>query len=101
MEGIYKKSLDWLPYARKNTPTAAQTMSKAPERFPLGAFPIFADRGLGARLYDIDGNEFVDWICGLASITLGYGNIKVIEAIENQIIKGINFSLPTKIEAEV
>lgn len=101
MANGYRESLLWLPEARKWTPTAAQTMSKAPERFPLGAFPIFADRGLGARLYDIDGNEFVDWICGLASITLGYGNIKVIEAIENQIIKGINFSLPTKIEAEV
>ena len=99
MVNPYRKSMQWLDYARQWTPTAAQTMSKAPERFPLGAFPVFADDGRGAKLYDIDGNEFVDWICGLASITLGYGNQKVLEAVKCQLIKGINFSLPSKLEA--
>lgn len=101
MAGTYEKSLQWVEHARMYTPTAAQTMSKAPERFPFGAFPVFAADGLGANLYDIDGNKFVDWICGLASITLGYGNLKVVQSIQNQLVKGINFSLPTKLEAEV
>lgn len=101
MGNLYKNSYEWLEYARKVTPTAAQTMSKAPERFPLGAFPIFADSGFGARLEDVDGNEFVDWICGLASITLGYNHERVNEAIRWQLQNGINFSLPTKLEAEV
>lgn len=97
----YIKSREYLERAKKVTPGAAQTLSKMPARFPQGAFPIFADDGLGANLYDIDGNKFVDWICGLASITLGYGNLRVTKAIQNQLIKGINFSLPTKLEAEV
>ena len=97
----YTKSREYLERAKKVTPGAAQTLSKMPARFPFGAFPIFAADGLGANLYDIDGNKFVDWICGLASITLGYGNLRVTKAIQNQLIKGINFSLPTKLEAEV
>lgn len=101
MGNLYSKSNLFLDYARQWTPTAAQTMSKAPERFPVGAFPVFADEGIGARLWDIDGNEFIDWICGLASITLGYKNPKVNEAIRAQLLKGTNFSLPTRLEARV
>lgn len=102
MANLYSKSLLFLDYARQWTPTAAQTMSKAPERFPLGAFPIFADGGLGAKLYDVDGNEFIDWVCGLASITLGYKHAHVDGAIKAQLnYGGINFSLPSKLEAEV
>lgn len=101
MGNLYSKSMLFLDYARQWTPTAAQTMSKAPERFPLGAFPIFAEEGVGATLYDIDGNEFIDWICGLASVTLGYGNERVNDAIRKQLVKGINFSLPSKLESRV
>jgi glutamate-1-semialdehyde 2,1-aminomutase len=101
MANTYRKSIEWLEYARRWTPAAAQTMSKAPERFPVGAYPAFAAYGIDARLYDIDGNSFVDWICGLASITLGYRNEKVSKAITEQLSSGVNFSLPTKLEAKV
>jgi glutamate-1-semialdehyde 2,1-aminomutase len=87
--------------ARQWTPTGAQTISKAPERFPVGAYPIYLDRGEGAHCYDIDGNRYLDMICGLASMTLGYGRTQIDEAIISQLRKGISFSLSTKLESEL
>lgn len=98
----YSKSLEWYVKAKLWTPGASQTMSKSPNRYPLRAHPACLKWGAGAHVWDIDGNEFIDWSLGLAAITLGYNNHDVDRAIQQQLLAGgISFSLPTELEAQV
>ncbi len=69
--------------------------------FVEGAYPVFLERGHGCRVWDVDGREYVDYILGLASITLGYGYPAVAEAVRAQIDAGSIFSLPHPLEAEI
>jgi glutamate-1-semialdehyde 2,1-aminomutase len=99
--GRYDKSLAYLERARLLTPGAAQTLSKMPARFPQGAFPVVVSHGAGAILFDVDGNTYVDWICGLGAMTLGYGCDRIESDIINQAMLGSSFSLPHKLELAV
>jgi glutamate-1-semialdehyde 2,1-aminomutase len=97
----YQKSLEWYERAKLWTCDASQTMSKSPRRYPVGAHPLALEIGNGCHVWDLDGNEFIDWSLGLAAVTLGYCYPHVDEAIENQVRYGISFSLPHRLEAEV
>jgi len=97
----YKKSDEYLRWAREVTPGAAQTLSKMPARFPEGGFPVALDRGFGAVVFDIDENKYVDWICGLGAMTLGYYHEQVTKAVVEQVYKGAAFSLSTTLEGSV
>lgn len=79
-------------------PLAAQTLSRSHIRFPQ-EYPKFLVSGRGCRVRDVDENEFIDFICGLGSITLGYRN----ERVDSQVVewireRGVGFSLPTRLE---
>ncbi len=99
--GRYDASIEWLARAESTVPLGSQTFSKSRTAFPVGAAPLFADHGQGSRLFDIDGNEFVDLVCGLGAVTLGYRDPDVDAAVAEQLSRGITFSLATKLEAEV
>jgi len=89
-----------LQRALRVTPGGAQTMSKRAERFPAG-YPLFLTHGSGARVWCADGHEYVDWICGLGALTLGYCHSDIDAAVLRQLSKGVSYSLPEAIEAEV
>jgi glutamate-1-semialdehyde aminotransferase len=97
----YERSLALLARARRVVPGASQTLSKGPQMFVEGAYPVFLERGSGCRVWDVDGHEYVDWILGLASITLGYAYPAVVEAVAAQARQGSIFSLPHPLEVEV
>ena len=97
----YEKSNEHLKRAIKSIPTGSQTFSKSHYSLPKGAAPLFVEKGLGSRVWDVDGNEYVDLVNGLLSVSIGYCDPEVDEAIKNQLHKGINFSLPHKLEAQV
>jgi len=97
----YDRSLALLARARRFVPGASQTLSKGANMFVEGAYPVFLERGRGCRVWDVDGREYVDYILGLASITLGYGYPPVTEAVRAQIDAGSIFSLPHPLEAEI
>lgn len=99
----YENSVKLTKKARQVTPGGAQTASKRPDRFPEGAFPAYLYAGDGARVFDVDDNMYIDWICGLGAVPLGYRHPGVQEAIEIQLIdRGIvSASLPTPLEWEV
>lgn len=82
------------------TPLGTQTRSKGAHAFVEGQWPAFIESGVGAWVTDIDGNSYVDWMCALGPITLGYCWPAVDEAIRRQLNKGITFSLPSTLEAE-
>jgi glutamate-1-semialdehyde 2,1-aminomutase len=66
-----------------------------------GTAPLFAQRGEGCYLWDIDGNRFIDYVLGLLPVVLGYRDPDVDLAIKNQLERGITFSLATELEAEL
>lgn len=97
----FDRSLMLLRRARQLVPGASQTLSKGPSMFVEGAYPAFLERGRGCRVWDVDGNEYIDFILGLASITLGYDYPAVTEAVAAQLKQGSIFSLPHPLEVEV
>jgi glutamate-1-semialdehyde 2,1-aminomutase len=97
----FDRSMSWLARARQVVPGAAQTLSKGPSMFVEGAYPVFLERGRGCRVWDVDGHEYIDYILGLASITLGYAYPPVVQAVARQLEQGSIFSLPHPLEVEV
>jgi len=97
----YDRSREYLARARQVVPGASQTLSKGPSMFVEGAYPVFLQRGRGCRVWDVDGNEYVDYVMGLASVTLGYSYPAVDEAVARQLERGSIFSLPAPLELEV
>lgn len=97
----YGKSEQQLERARRTIPLGAQTFSKSITQYPLGVSPYFADRAKGSRLWDVDGNEYIDFVSALASVTLGYCDPDVDAAVHAQIDKGTIFSLSHSLESEV
>ncbi len=87
--------------ALKVTPVGAQTFSKSHRYLSGSARPCFIDKGKGARVWDVDGNEFIDFILGLGPITVGYNDPEVNAAITAQLAKGITFSQSTALEVEL
>jgi glutamate-1-semialdehyde 2,1-aminomutase len=90
-------------YARATglIPAYTQTLAKGPTQFVRGAAPIYVRRGQGARLWDVDGNEYLDYSMAVGPISLGYAYPAVDEAICFQLEDGITFSLPHALEVEV
>ncbi|KJV08668.1 aminotransferase class III, partial [Elstera litoralis] len=62
---------------------------------------LFLTHGQDGRVWDVDGNEYVDMISSLMPIVLGYRDADVDYAIRNQLTRGISFSLPTTLEQEL
>jgi glutamate-1-semialdehyde 2,1-aminomutase len=90
-----------LERALKAIPLGSQTFSKSKTVYPEGVSPHFIKRGDGSHVWDVDGNEYVDFVNGLASITLGYNDPEVTEAVKTQLEEGTIFSLPHEIEIKV
>ena len=80
-------------------PGGAHTYSKGDDLFPANA-PAAIKKGKGARIWDIEGREFVDWGMGLTSVLLGHAYEPIIEVIKKELDNGVNFIRPSYIELE-
>ena len=100
-ERSYEKSTALLARAEKSIPLGAQTFSKSRILFPVGAAPLFLTHGDGGRVWDVDGNEYVDLVCGLLPVVLGYRDGDVDGAVRRQLDSGISFSLSTELESDL
>ncbi|GAB4586815.1 glutamate-1-semialdehyde 2,1-aminomutase [Nocardia sp. IFM 10818] len=78
-------------------PGGAHTYARGSDQYPESMSPILV-RGKGARVWDCDGNEYVEYGMGLRSVTLGHGYEPVVEAVCRAIGDGVNFSRPTELE---
>src|SRR5579885_2357775 len=94
----YKKSQQMLARAEKTIPLGSQTFSKSHIQYPSLAAPHFLERGMGSHVWDVDGNEYVDFINGLLPVILGYCDPDVDAAVEEQMAKGVSFSLAVDLE---
>lgn len=91
---------DWLARLDAITPMGSQTRSKGPDAYGRGLVPAYAVAGHGAIL-ECDDRDLIDWVCGLGAISLGYRHPLVDGAVKYQMDRGVSFSLPTMLEAEV
>ena len=78
-----------------------QTLAKGPGQYTKGVSPKYVKRGKGAHVWDVDGNEFIDYQMGIGPISLGYAYDKVDEAIRAQLADGITFSMMHELEVEL
>jgi aminotransferase MxcL len=92
------RSLALLEDARKLIPGVTQSLMKRPEMFALGGCPVYLAGGQGAVVTDVDGNRYIDFVCGLGANTLGHNHPAVVNAIQESLSRGILHSLPTEIE---
>lgn len=97
----FKQSEALLSRALRTIPLGTQTFSKSKTQYPHGVSPYFISRGEGARVWDVDGNEYSDFINSLAAVTLGYRDPDVDRAVAEMMQNGVVFSLPHPIEIEV
>jgi glutamate-1-semialdehyde aminotransferase len=96
-----QRSEELLARARQLIPGASQTMSKGPSQWAEGFAPRYVERALGCRVWDVDGNEYLDFPMGLGPMILGHGHPAVNAAISAQLEQGITFTLPHRLELEV
>ena len=91
---LYSRALELIP-------GGMQLISRRPTRFACGVSPVYAARGKGARIWDVDGNEYIDWVSGIGAIILGYCDDIVDDAVCEQIRRGVNFSISHELEIEL
>ncbi len=82
----------------------AKTLMPGGVNSPVRAFksvdmnPIFMERGKGSKIYDIDGNEYIDYVLSWGPLILGHANDKVVEALKRVTELGTSFGAPTLME---
>ncbi len=96
----FKKSDALSEKAQQLIPGGAHTYSKGVDQSPLLGPKVIA-KGKGSHIWDIDGNEYLDWAMGLASISLGHAYEPVLEVVREELTKGVNFQCPSPIEIEL
>jgi glutamate-1-semialdehyde aminotransferase len=91
---LYKKALDLIP-------STTQTLAKGPQQNVKGVAPKYLQKGKGSHVWDVDGNEYIDFNMAIGPLSLGYAYPKVDDAIKKQLEDGITFSLMHPLEVEV
>lgn len=67
----------------------------------IDPYPVFMDHGWGSRIYDVDGNEYVDFLLALGPLILGHCPEAVVQAVKEQLDKGTAFGTPHELEIEL
>ena len=96
-----KQSAAWFERAQNAIPSATQTFSKGHTQFVRGVAPLFLSHGRGAHVWDVDGNQYLDYSMGLGPVILGHGYPTVVDAVTTQVAQGTAFSLPHPLEVQV
>jgi len=95
----FAKSIAHQRRAHALIPGGAHTYAKGDDQYPENMCPVIT-RGRGAHVWDLDGNEFIEYGAGVRSVTLGHGYKPVCEAACQAMIGGTNFARPAAIELE-
>ena len=80
-------------------PGGAHTYAKGDDQFPEQMAPVI-ERGDGAHVWDVDGNEYIEYGSGLRAVSLGHRHPKVLEAVRRELDRGSNFVRPSIVELE-
>jgi glutamate-1-semialdehyde 2,1-aminomutase len=97
----------------RNAVKSSEIMARARELFPggvnspvrafrgVGGEPVVAARGEGARIWDVDGKEYIDFVLSWGPLVLGHASPIVIDALERAMADGTSFGMPTLLEVEL
>ena len=96
----FTKSNEYRKKIHNLIPGGAHTYSKGDDQFPILS-PASITHGKGSHVWDEDGNEYIECLGGLASISLGHAYEPVIERVAEELKKGNNFSRPSVLEREI
>jgi glutamate-1-semialdehyde 2,1-aminomutase len=83
---LYERALELLP-GGVNSPVRAMRS--------IGREPLFLARGAGSRVWDVDGNAYIDWVCSWGPLILGHAHPAVVEAVRAAAGDGTSFGAPT------
>jgi glutamate-1-semialdehyde 2,1-aminomutase len=92
-------TLDLQRRAHSLIPGGAHTYAKGDDQYPEIAPPFIA-RGAGSHVWDLEGNEFIEYGMGLRSVALGHAFPRVIDAVRKEVVNGSNFTRPSPLEVE-
>ncbi len=96
---IFETSSKMQARAHALIPGGAHTYAKGDDQYPVLA-PGFLKRGQGCHVWDVDGNEFIEYGMGLRAVTLGHAYAPVVEAAHRQMLLGENYTRPAAIELD-
>jgi glutamate-1-semialdehyde 2,1-aminomutase len=95
----YDKSIEAFKEAKELLPGGVNSPVRAFKSVNMD--PIFMERGKGSKIYDIDGNEYIDYVLSWGPLILGHTNDKVVEGIKKIAELGTSFGAPTVVENEL
>ncbi|GFP25164.1 glutamate-1-semialdehyde 2,1-aminomutase [Candidatus Hakubella thermalkaliphila] len=67
----------------------------------VGMKPLFISRGQGSRIYDVDGNQYIDYVCSWGPLILGHAHPQVVQALKKVVENGTSFGAPTELEVRL
>ena len=94
-----EKSLKIYEQATKYIPGGVNSPVRAFKS--VGLDPVFIDRAQGCKIYDVDGNEYIDYICSWGPLMLGHSPKEIVDGIEDIVKKGTSYGVPTAIEVDM
>ena len=97
----FRNSEILLEREKKVSPLAAQTFSKSYRYFCSGVAPSYMDHGEGCYIVDVDGNRFIDYMCALGPITVGYNIPEINDAVISQVKRFSSGSLQSELEVNL
>src|SRR5438034_4966908 len=91
-EALFAEALQYLP-GGVNSPVRAFRA--------VGGQPFFVDKAKGARVWDVDGNELIDYVCSWGPAILGHAHPAIINAVKTAADHGTSFGIPNPYEVEM
>jgi len=95
----YKKSHKLFESASKVIPGGVNSPVRAFKA--VGGRPLFIESAKGSKLYDVDGNEYIDYVLSWGPLVLGHSHPSVVKALKKAISKGTSYGAPTELEIEL
>src|SRR5687767_10040932 len=118
--GRHRGAFDLFPWRRRSAAMAAEAsllskdiMSRSRDLFPggvnspvraftgVGGEPFVVERGEGARLWDADGKEYIDYVLSWGPLVLGHAHPAVLDALDSAMRRGTSFGIPTELEVQL
>lgn len=99
MDKHYRRSQELFAEAQQYLPGGVDSPVRAFRA--VGGQPLFVDHGQGSRIWDADGNSYIDFVCSWGPMIVGHAHPKVVAAIQRTAEKGTSFGAPTELEIEL
>ena len=95
----FEKSVQLFAEAKEYIPGGVNSPVRAFKS--VGANPVFIDRAAGSKIYDVDGNEYIDYVGSWGPMILGHQRPEVVAALKSYLDKGTSYGAPTELETEL